>query len=63
MDSQQKEINELKQTLLKANQDIEKLSKVKSDFVSIISHELRTPLTSIKESVCLCFRRHYRPYQ
>lgn len=53
MDSQQKEIQELRQALLKANQDIEKLSRVKSDFVSIISHELRTPLTSIKESVCL----------
>ncbi|MBU4311606.1 MAG: diguanylate cyclase [Candidatus Omnitrophica bacterium] len=50
---QQKEIAELKQALLKANEDIEKLSKVKSDFVSIISHELRTPLTSIKESVSL----------
>ena len=39
MDSQQKEIQELKQALLKANQDVEKLSRVKSDFVSIISHE------------------------
>lgn len=48
-------IEELKKALLKANQDIEKLSKVKSDFVSIISHELRTPLTSIKESVNLVF--------
>lgn len=53
MKSQEAQINELKQALLKANQDIEKLSKVKSDFVSTISHELRTPLTSIKESVCL----------
>ncbi len=53
MDSRQKEITELKQALLRAHQDIEKLSKVKSDFVSIISHELRTPLTSIKESVSL----------
>jgi len=53
MENQQKEIQELRQALLKANQDIEKLSKVKSDFVSIISHELRTPLTSIKESVSL----------
>ncbi|NQT75572.1 MAG: ATP-binding protein [Candidatus Omnitrophica bacterium] len=53
MENQKKEMQELKQALLKANQDIEKLLKVKSDFVSIISHELRTPLTSIKESVSL----------
>ena len=38
---------------LKANDDIDKLSKVRSDFVSIISHELRTPLTSVKESISL----------
>lgn len=53
MKSQKREINELRKTLLKANQDIERLSRIKSDFVSIISHELRTPLTSIKESVSL----------
>ncbi|MDP8229655.1 MAG: ATP-binding protein [Candidatus Gorgyraea atricola] len=53
MKESQREIRELKQSLLRANKDIEKLSKVKSDFVSIISHELRTPLTSIKESVSL----------
>lgn len=47
------EITDLKQELLKAHQDIEKLARIKSDFVSIISHELRTPLTSIKESVSL----------
>jgi len=51
--SNKQEMDELKRALLKANQDIERLSKVKSDFVSIISHELRTPLTSIKESLSL----------
>ena len=51
--SNKQEIDELKTALLKAKQDIEKLSKVKSDFISIISHELRTPLTSIKESLSL----------
>jgi two-component system sensor histidine kinase ChiS len=30
-----------------ANQELENLSKAKSDFVSMVSHELRTPLTSI----------------
>ena len=53
MADQEKEIQGLKEKLLKANQEIEKLSRVKSDFVSVISHELRTPLTSIKESVSL----------
>ncbi|MBU1007191.1 MAG: HAMP domain-containing histidine kinase [Candidatus Omnitrophica bacterium] len=53
MSDAQKQIKELRQALLKAGQDIEALSKVKSDFVSIISHELRTPLTAIKESVSL----------
>ncbi|MBU0759906.1 MAG: hypothetical protein KKC66_04135 [Candidatus Omnitrophica bacterium] len=51
--TKQQRINELEQELLKAHQDIEKLVRIKSDFVSIISHELRTPLTSIKESVSL----------
>jgi CheY-like chemotaxis protein/nitrogen-specific signal transduction histidine kinase len=49
----EKEIQDLKSALLKANEEIEKLSRIKSDFISIISHELRTPLTSIKESVSL----------
>jgi nitrogen-specific signal transduction histidine kinase len=53
MTMQQQEIAELKQALLKAQEDIERLSKVKSDFVSIISHELRTPLTSIKEGISI----------
>jgi len=53
MKNKKSQIAELKQALLKANEDIERLSKIKSDFVSIISHELRTPLTSIKESVSL----------
>lgn len=39
--------DEIKKTNLK----LEKLEKLKSDFISIVSHELRTPLTSIKNSL------------
>jgi len=34
--------------LAEANEELERLNKVKSDFVSSVTHELRTPLTSIK---------------
>ncbi len=47
------ETRKLKEALFKAENEIQRLSAVKSDFVSIVSHELRTPLTSIKESVSL----------
>ncbi len=36
------------QELAKANEELVRLNKLKSDFVSAVSHELRTPLTSIK---------------
>ncbi len=34
--------------LAKANDELVRLNRLKSDFVSAVSHELRTPLTSIK---------------
>ncbi|MBI5199276.1 MAG: GAF domain-containing sensor histidine kinase [Nitrospirae bacterium] len=34
--------------LKEANEELKKLDKAKSDFLSMVSHELRTPLTSIK---------------
>ena len=35
------------------NKELEKLDKLKSEFVSIVSHELRTPLSITKEGVSL----------
>lgn len=34
--------------ILHANKELERLNKVKTEFVSMVSHELRTPLTAVK---------------
>jgi len=39
--------------LEKANDELKKIDKVKSNFLSMVSHELRTPLASIKEGVAI----------
>jgi len=44
-------VEELKKNteeLSKANQQLQKLDKLKDEFISIVSHELRTPMTAIR---------------
>ncbi len=44
-------IRTLYSELEKKNEQLKKLDKLKSDFISTVSHELRTPLAIIRESV------------
>ena len=39
--------------IISKNEKLEKLERVKSDFISIVSHELRTPLTPIKNALSI----------
>ena len=39
--------------IIEKNQELEKLERVKSEFISIVSHELRTPLTPIKNALAI----------
>lgn len=46
-------LNETTRELQLANEKLEKLDKVKDEFVSLASHELRTPMTVIKSYIWL----------
>lgn len=39
--------------IMEKNFELEKLERIKSDFISIVSHELRTPLTPIKNALSI----------
>ena len=39
--------------IIAKNEELEKLERVKSEFISIVSHELRTPLTPIKNALSI----------
>ena len=47
-DELEERVKDRTRELAKANEELVRLNKMKSDFVSAVSHELRTPLTSIK---------------
>ena len=47
--SMEEKLKNVKEDLENKNEELKKLDKLKSNFVSVVSHELRTPLGPIKE--------------
>lgn len=53
------ELQVLSDKLANANEQLKKLDRAKSEFISIASHQLRTPLTSIKGYISLVIEGTY----
>ena len=47
------DLTDAKNRLERETKELEKVLKIKSDFISTVSHELRTPLAAIKESIAI----------
>jgi PAS domain S-box-containing protein len=53
LNEERQKLLSLTDELTKANEELKRLSEMKSDFVAAASHELRTPLTTIVEGIRL----------
>ena len=54
-----KQLEEMTATLKKANIELKRLDKAKSEFISIASHQLRTPLAAIKGYISMIIDGDY----